>query len=155
MATFSHHFGIMQLILQPLITNGIIAMLKMKSALCGVTPCNDIYEMYQFCMFNWSFALIDIGKMFSILIKSLVQGCIGDVHEKKYIELWSSTFLESINFQVWFTINTRYSFSFLSYLKMFLCNFLSFENLFFSKKVLIKNYSIRKRFCFDISQSCN
>ena len=110
LATFSHHFWIIQLTLQPLITNGIIAMLKMKSALCGVTPCNDIYEMYQFCMFNWSFALIDIGKMFSILIKSLVQGCIGDIHEKKYIELWSSTFLESINFQVWFTINTRYNF---------------------------------------------
>ena len=51
-ATFSHHFWIIQLMLQPLITNGIIAMLKMKSALCGVTPCNDIYEMYQFCMFN-------------------------------------------------------------------------------------------------------
>ena len=38
-ATFSHHFWIIQMILQPLVTNSIIAMLKIKSALCGETPC--------------------------------------------------------------------------------------------------------------------
>ena len=38
-ATFSHHFWTIQLMLQPFITNGIIAILKIKSALCGETPC--------------------------------------------------------------------------------------------------------------------
>ena len=41
-ATFSHHFWIIQLMLKPSITNGIIAILKIKSALCGETPCSCI-----------------------------------------------------------------------------------------------------------------
>ena len=38
LASFSQDYWIVQLILQPFITNGIIAILKMKSVICGETP---------------------------------------------------------------------------------------------------------------------
>ena len=50
LASFSHHFWIMQWILQPLITNGIITINKIKKAVCTQTPCR-IYGKLMICLF--------------------------------------------------------------------------------------------------------
>ena len=42
LASFSHHFWIIQWILQPLITNGIITINKIKKAVCTQTPCINL-----------------------------------------------------------------------------------------------------------------
>ena len=58
-AQFSLHIWIMQWILQPLITYGIITIIKIKTPLCGQTPCicykglrTNIYVCLDFVTFD-------------------------------------------------------------------------------------------------------
>ena len=46
-ASFSLHFLIKQLMLQPFITNGVITIIKIKTTVCVETPCMFTYVWNQ------------------------------------------------------------------------------------------------------------
>ena len=57
LASFSHHFWIIQWMLQPLINNGIITIIKTKKALCTQTPCSQ--RCVRLFLFAWLPGLIE------------------------------------------------------------------------------------------------